>query len=151
MTHRRRHTIFTAIIALAALVPGISPALAQDTAFESLAGGVKARTLVQGDGAVARPGQVVTMHFVGWLDEGGARGKELYNSYREGRPVRFVLGTDKVMPAWNVAVDGMAAGTRRMVLVPPGMAYGARGVDDIVPPNASLMFQIELIDVAEPD
>ncbi len=146
-----KHTI--RLLTLAALLVALAPAQApaQGASFETLRGGVKARTLVEGDGAVARPGQLATVHIIGWLDENGARGKELYNSYREGRPVTFLVGTDKVMPAWNAAVEGARVGTRRMLLIPPAMGYGARGVDELVPPNAPLMFQLELIAVKDSD
>jgi FKBP-type peptidyl-prolyl cis-trans isomerase FkpA len=95
---------------------------------------------------------VATIHFIGWLDEQGARGREIYNSRAEGRPVSYVIGTDGVMPAWNAGVIGMRSGGARMLLVPPAMAWGARSVDGVIPPNAAVMFRIELVRLeAAPD
>lgn len=135
---------------LAALVAGlvnvaVAFAAAPDDAFQSLAGGIKARSLAQGEGPVAEPGMIATIQFVGWLDEGGARGREFFNSHREGTPISFLIGTDKVMPAWNEGVVGMRAGGKRMLLVPPEMGYGNKSVEGVVPANASLMMQIELV------
>lgn len=132
--------------ALAALVLALAPAaMAQDASFETLGGGVKARTLAQGHGVQASEGMIATVHVIGWLDEGGARGKELYNSRREGQPISFVIGTNGVMPAWNEGVKGMRPGARRMLLIPSAMGYGKKGVEGQVPSNAPLMFQIELV------
>jgi len=113
--------------------------------FRTAAGGMKVKDLANGSGLVAEEGMIATIHFIGWLDNQGVRGKELYNSRSTGEPVSFVIGTDKVMPAWNEGVLGMQPGGRRMLLVPPGMAYGNRAVEDIIPANASMMFNIELV------
>jgi FKBP-type peptidyl-prolyl cis-trans isomerase len=131
-------------VVLAALLAA-SPALAAGQAFKSGPDGLRYRDLQVGQGPVAAPGMVATIQFIGWLDEQGARGKEIYNSRAEGRPVSFVIGTDGVMQAWNEGVIGMQPGGSRMLLVPPGLAYGNRAVDDVIPANASLMFRIELI------
>lgn len=124
---------------------GSAVALAADDAFRSAAGGMMIKDLQPGQGAAAVEGQVATIHFIGWIDDRGTRGEEIYNSRAQGRPVSFVIGTDGVMPAWNEGVLGMKPGGKRMLLVPPGMAYGNRSVDGVVPENASLMFRIELI------
>ena len=125
---------------------------ANDTAFRSGPGGLRIKDIQTGQGQPATTGQVATIHFVGWIDEQGTRGRELYNTRAEGKPVSFVIGTDGVMAGWNEGVLGMRPGGKRMLLVPPGMAYGQRGVEGIVPENSSLMFRIELIGLrdAEP-
>lgn len=130
----------------------ISSSWASDAAFRSGPGGLRIKDLQTGQGPVAAAGQVATIHFVGWIDEQGARGREFYNSRAEGKPVSFVIGTDGVMEGWNEGVLGMKPGGKRMLLVPPGMAYGQRGVEGVVPENSSLMFRIELIGLrdAEP-
>ena len=132
---------------LVALIFAAGPTTAQQDVFSTLAGGVKARTLQAGSGPVAEPGQVATVHVIGWLDSDGTRGRELFNSRKQGKPVSFVVGDDGVMPAWNVAVQNMRPGGKRMLLIPPAMGYGAKGVDGLVPANAPLMFQIELVAV----
>lgn len=145
MRHPMRTTaVFLLTFALACL-GGASPATAQDPAFQTLAGGIKARTLQPGSGPVAEAGMVATIHLKGWLDDAGARGREIYDSRREGETVSFVIGTDRVMPAWNAGVTGMQAGETRMLLVPPAMAWGERGVEGVVPPNAPVMLQLELV------
>ena len=122
-------------------------AWAADEAFRSAAGGLMIKDLQVGQGEGAARGQVATIHFVGWIDELGVRGREIYNSRAQGHPVSFVIGTDGVMKGWNEGVLGMKPGGKRMLLVPPGMAYGARKVEDVVPENATLMFRIELVKI----
>jgi FKBP-type peptidyl-prolyl cis-trans isomerase len=123
-----------------------APTLASDTAFQQGPGGLRIKEMQQGQGPGAIQGQVATIHFIGWFDEEGVRGREIFNSRKQrGEPVSFVIGTDGVMPAWNAGVIGMQVGAKRMLLVPPGMAYGKWGVEGVVPPGASLIFQIELI------
>ena len=113
-------------------------------------GGVQYRDLQPGSGECAEAGDVVAMHFVGWLTRDGQRGSEFFNSRAQGRPVSFVVGTERVMPAWNEGVTGMCPGGRRLLLVPPALGYGGRGVQGVVPPNAHLMFLIEVIRVEKP-
>ncbi len=107
--------------------------------------GTRYRDLQPGSGETAAPGDIATMHFTGWLDDRGNKGREIYNSRREGTPVSFVIGTERVMPGWNDGIIGMQPGGRRLLLLPPARGYGARGVQDVVPPDASLIFIIELL------
>lgn len=118
---------------------------AAEEAFQAGPGGLRFKDLQPGQGPVATVGQVATIHFVGWLDEHGTRGKEIYNSRNQGQPVSFVIGTQGVMQAWNEGVIGMRPGGTRMLLVPPSMAWGERQIEDVVPANAAMMFRIELI------
>jgi FKBP-type peptidyl-prolyl cis-trans isomerase len=107
--------------------------------------GVQYRDLRPGAGAPAEVGDVATLHFTGWLDDKGGKGRELYNTHSRGDPVSFVIGTDRVMPGWNEGVIGMRPGGKRLVKVPAELGYGARGVQDVVPPNAGLIFVMELM------
>jgi len=116
-------------------------------AFLSTPGGVLYKDLKPGSGNIAAAGDVATMHYTGWLDADGSKGKELYSSRRLGGPVSFVVGTDYVMPGWNEGVTGMQPGGKRLLRIPPSHGYGARGVQNLVPPDASLIFVIELVDV----
>lgn len=118
---------------------------AADGAFQAGPGGLRFKDLQLGQGQTAVTGQVATIHFIGWLDEHGQRGREIYNSRNRGQPVSFVIGTDRVMQGWNAGVIGMKPGGQRLLLVPPSMAWGGRAVDDVVPANAAMMFRIELI------
>ena len=132
------------LFTLCCLVSG--SALAADS-FLVTPQGTRYQDLNTGTGEAAEPGDVVTMHFIGWLDDDGRQGKELYNTRREGNPVSFVVGTDRVMPGWSDGVIGMKPGGKRLLLLPPALGYGARGVQDLVPPDAGLMFMIDLIAV----
>lgn len=121
-------------------------AIAAD-AFQITPQGLLYKDLKPGSGNIAAVGDVATMHFTGWLDDAGSKGKELYNTRRQGKPVAFVIGTDRVMQGWNEGVIGMRPGGKRLLKVPPSLGYGSRGVEDIIPPNARLIFIIDLIDV----
>lgn len=129
-------------LALLWLIAGIALAAGD---FQTTPQGARYKDLQTGSGASAATGDVATMHFVGWLDGNGNRGKELYNSRREGEPVSFVIGTDRVMPGWNEGIAGMQPGGKRLLLLPPALGYGARGVADVIPPHARLRFIIELV------
>lgn len=120
----------------------VSGALAEG--FRTAAEGMKIKDLKVGTGEAAAEGMVATIHFIGWLDDAGAQGREIYNSRNSGEPVSFVIGTDKVMPAWNEGVKGMQVGGRRMLLVPPGMAFGNRSINDVIPANAAMRMTLEL-------
>lgn len=115
--------------------------------FQTSPRGARYQDLQPGSGAAVAPGDTVTVQFTGWLDDNGARGRELYDTRRAGQTVSFVVGTTRVMPGWNEAVTGMRPGGRRLVLLPPALGYGGRAVDGVVPANSSLMFLFELLDV----
>ena len=144
-----RTSIFKALLA-AGLLLITAPGWTADEAFQQGPGGLRFKDLQSGQGVVAQPGMVATIHFIGWLDEQGVRGREIYNSRREGQPVSFVIGTDGVLQAWNEGVIGMKPGGARMLLVPPAMAYGNRAIEDVIPANSSMMFRIELVSLRNP-
>lgn len=131
----------TAVLLLALGLAGRAFAAA---GFTTTAGGLEYRDLKVGTGAAAEVGDVATMHFTGWLEEKGRKGRQLYNTRIRNDPVSFVIGTDRVMPAWNEGVLGMKPGGKRLLRVPPELGYSARGVRDVVPPNSRLIFVIEL-------
>jgi peptidylprolyl isomerase len=133
------------VLSIAAL-PMLDPASAQGEApFQTTPGGLQYRDLQIGTGPDAELGDIAEIHFVGWLDEDGVRGEQIYNSRQQGRPVSFVVGTDRVMEGWNQAVIGMRVGGRRLVMVPPELAFGDRAIDDVIPARAFLTMIIELI------
>jgi len=107
--------------------------------------GARYQELKPGMGEAAEFGDVVTMHFVGWLDADGGKGKEIYNSRREREPVSFVIGTDKLMQGWSDGVIGMKPGGKRLLMLPPALGYGSRGVEGVIPPDAKLIFVIDVI------
>lgn len=140
-----KQTCFFVFLFLSAWFLGAASAYGES--FKTSPKGVQYRDLQPGQGKPAETGDVVSMHFVAWLTEGEQRGREIYNSRSEARPVSFVIGTDYVMPGWNDGIIGMQAGGRRMLLVPPGLAFGNKQVDSSIPQGSSLMFVIELLSV----
>ncbi|MGB5259358.1 MAG: FKBP-type peptidyl-prolyl cis-trans isomerase [Gammaproteobacteria bacterium] len=129
-------------ILLAALLSGVG--IAADN-FKTAGKGVQYRDLIQGTGDHAEVGDVATIHFTSWLDDHGRQGREIYATRGQRAPVSFVIGTDRVMQGWNEGVIGMQAGGRRLVNVPAGPAFGARGVPNVVPPNTGMIFVIDLL------
>ena len=109
--------------------------------------GTRYQDLKPGMGEAAEFGDVVKMHFVGWLDADGRKGKEIYNSRREREPVSFVVGTDRVMQGWSDGVIGMKAGGKRLLMLPPALGYGSKGVKGVIPPDASLFFVIDVMSI----
>lgn len=105
------------------------------------------QVLAAGSGQTAAPGDVVTIHLVGWLAEQETKGTCFIDTGERGQPISFKLGTDRVMPAWNLAVEGMQAGGKRRLFVPSALGYGPEGVEGLVPPDADLIFEIELLEV----
>jgi len=100
---------------------------------------------VVGAGAEARSGQEVSVHYTGWLLYGGERGRKFDSSKDRGDPFGFALGTGQVIKGWDEGVQGMKVGGTRMLTIPPGLGYGARGAGGVIPPNATLIFEVELL------
>jgi peptidylprolyl isomerase len=101
-----------------------------------------------GTGAVAKPGEVVTVHYTGWLYQNGARGLKFDSSLTRGTPFSFPLGTGQVIPGWDQGVAGMKVGGKRTLIIPPDLGYGDRGAGNgLIPPGATLIFDVELLGV----
>lgn len=100
-----------------------------------------------GSGAEATAGQNVTVHYTGWLSHGGQRGKKFDSSKDRGDPFVFPLGQGQVIKGWDQGVQGMRVGGTRELTIPPEMGYGARGAGGVIPPNATLIFEVELLKV----
>ena len=100
-----------------------------------------------GTGAEPKSGQTVTVHYTGWLYENGAKGKKFDSSKDRGQPFQFKIGVGQVIPGWDEGVSTMKVGGKRTLIVPPDLGYGARGAGGVIPPNATLMFDVELLDV----
>jgi FKBP-type peptidyl-prolyl cis-trans isomerase FkpA len=106
-----------------------------------------------GTGAVAASGAVVTVHYTGWLYDPKAadgHGAKFDSSADRGTPFGFFLGKGKVIKGWDEGVAGMKVGGKRTLVIPPAMAYGERGAGGVIPPNATLVFDVELLDVKTP-
>ncbi len=101
-----------------------------------------------GDGAEARAGQTVTVHYTGWLYDNGQQGPKFDSSRDRGQPFQFPLGAGHVIRGWDQGVAGMKVGGQRTLIIPPEMGYGARGAGGVIPPNATLKFDVELLGVS---
>jgi peptidylprolyl isomerase len=101
-----------------------------------------------GTGASPKTGQTCVMHYTGWLYENGAKGKKFDSSVDRGQPFEFVIGKHQVIAGWDEGVASMKIGGKRTLIIPPELAYGARGAGGgVIPPNATLIFDVELLDV----
>ena len=103
--------------------------------------------LSEGDGPMAELGDQVSVEYTGWLWENGAKGEEFDSSTRNGRPYLFALGRGRVIPGWDMAIKGMKTGTKAVVIIPPELAYGEQGRPPVIPPAATLCFEIELVGI----
>ena len=116
-----------------------------DNGFMMSSNGALYKDIVTGHGEPATEGDVATIHFRGWLSAESERGREIVNSRSEDQPISFVIGTERVMPGWNEGVIGMREGGKRLVRLPPELAFGARGSAGVIPPNSGLIFMMELV------
>lgn len=106
--------------------------------------------LTVGTGAEAVNGATLTVNYAGWLYEAGAtdnKGTLFDSSARQGRSFDFVLGAGQVIRGWDQGIPGMRVGGLRRLVIPPGLAYGSTGAGGVIPPNATLVFEVELLDV----
>ena len=104
----------------------------------------------QGNGAEAVPGRAVVVHYTGWLydpAQPGGKGAKFDSSLDRKVPFGFILGAGKVIRGWDEGVAGMKVGGQRTLIIPSDMAYGARGAGGVIPPNATLIFDVELLEV----
>ncbi len=111
---------------------------------------LKIEDTVVGSGAEARAGQNVRVHYTGWLHDPTAakeRGRKFDSSKDRGQPFSFGLGQGQVIRGWDEGVQGMKVGGTRVLTIPPEMGYGARGAGGVIPPNATLVFEVELLGV----
>lgn len=102
---------------------------------------------VAGTGDTAQAGQGVSVHYTGWLLYGGERGRKFDSSKDRGEAFAFALGAGQVIQGWDEGVQGMQVGGTRVLTIPPALAYGARGAGGVIPPNATLIFEVELLSI----
>ena len=144
-----------AFIALAAALAGCSAGTsgtdtAQVTAANvTPASGLQITDTKAGTGVSPNPGQRCVVHYTGWLYVNGAKGAKFDSSVDRKKPFSFVLGEHGVIEGWEQGVRTMKAGGKRTLIIPPELAYGSKG-SSAIPPNATLIFEIELLDVKAP-
>ncbi len=103
----------------------------------------------KGTGEVAEAGMTVEVDYAGYLYEANARGT-FFDSSATGNPIKFALGTGRVIAGWEEGLEGMKVGGKRELIIPPELGYGERGAGGVIPPNATLNFDVELISVTKP-
>lgn len=109
--------------------------------------GLAYEVIREGAGALPQRGQHVTVHYTGWLDDAGKPGMKFDSSVDRGQPFVFILGVGQVIKGWDEGVALMKVGEKRRLIIPANLGYGARGAAGIIPPNATLIFDVELLDV----
>ncbi|GLK80293.1 FKBP-type peptidyl-prolyl cis-trans isomerase [Methylopila henanensis] len=114
---------------------------------KTLPSGLKIQEEVVGSGAEAVAGKTVQVHYTGWLDQNGAKGAKFDSSRDRGDPFAFRLGAGQVIKGWDEGVAGMKVGGKRTLTIPAELGYGARGAGGVIPPNATLVFDVELLGV----
>jgi FKBP-type peptidyl-prolyl cis-trans isomerase FkpA len=151
MRSSRRTIIQTAFAAAAAAASTsiVSTMASAQTAGKPMttASGLQIVDSKVGTGASPKSGQICVMHYTGWLYENGQKGKKFDSSVDRNEPFEFPIGQHQVIAGWDEGVSTMKVGGKRTLIIPPALGYGARGAGGVIPPNATLMFDVELLAV----
>jgi peptidylprolyl isomerase len=134
----------TGVFAVGASTPAAAQAAGRTITTPS---GLQITDTQVGTGATPRAGQTCVMHYTGWLYQNGAKGRKFDSSVDRGTPFEFPLGRQRVIAGWDEGVATMKVGGKRTLIIPPELGYGARGAGGVIPPNATLIFEVELLDV----
>ncbi len=110
---------------------------------------VDVEILSEGTGPIVEPGDNISVDYTGWLWEDGAKGEQFDSSSNAGRPYNFTLGARMVIPGWDIGLEGMKVGTKARLIIPPVLAYGKRGSGPKIPADATLCFEVELVEKVE--
>jgi peptidylprolyl isomerase len=146
VTRRQAATALATLVAALAFTGKSNNANAQGKRVTTPSG-LQIEDTKVGTGATPKRGQTCVMHYTGWLYENGAKGKKFDSSVDRGDPFDFPLGMGRVIKGWDEGVASMKVGGKRTLIIPPELGYGARGAGGVIPPNATLMFDVELLDV----
>ena len=142
MSHQ--HIVSAILMALAVPFAIQSARAAGETTTPS---GLRIIDVTPGTGPVPHAGQTVTVNYTGWLFVDGKKGKKFDSSLDRNEPFSFPLGQGQVIKGWDEGVATMHVGGKRTLIIPPDLGYGARGAGGVIPPNATLMFDVELLSV----
>lgn len=143
----RSAVIAVAVMAGTPLIP--TNAQAQESAMTTTASGLQIEDTKVGDGASPKTGQTCTMHYTGWLYQNGQRGAKFDSSVDRGQPFDFTIGVGQVIKGWDEGVSTMKVGGKRTLIIPADLGYGARGAGGVIPPNATLIFDVELLGISD--
>jgi FKBP-type peptidyl-prolyl cis-trans isomerase len=113
--------------------------------MQTTASGLQYDDSLVGSGKRAEAGRNVSVHYTGWLYENGVKGAKFDSSKDRNDPFEFELGGGKVIRGWDEGVEGMCEGGKRVLVIPAALGYGARGAGGVIPPNATLLFEVELL------
>lgn len=138
--------VSASIDAFAAIAP-IAAQAQEKGKMMTTASGLEIEDTKIGTGASPHAGQICVMHYTGWLYENGAKGKKFDSSLDRGQPFEFPIGQGHVIRGWDEGVASMKVGGTRTLIIPPDLGYGARGAGGVIPPNATLLFEVELLGV----
>src|ERR1700677_5417878 len=138
-----QHLFMSAILLSLAAVPLVAQAAGEVTTPS----GLRIIDVKLGTGPVPHAGQTVTVHYTGWLFVDGKKGKKFDSSLDRGQPFSFTLGQGEVIKGWDEGVATMHVGGKRTLIIPPDFAYGANGSGGVIPPHATLVFDVELLGV----
>lgn len=142
------------LVAVGLLSAAVSPLLAPRLATAQTTGtpmktasGLQIVDTKVGTGASPKTGQICVMHYTGWLYQNGTKGAKFDSSLDRGQPFEFPIGTGRVIRGWDEGVASMKIGGKRTLIIPPELGYGARGAGGVIPGNATLLFEVELLDI----
>jgi peptidylprolyl isomerase len=136
-----------ATIAAGAAAGSMSLTTASAQPVMTLPSGLKIIDVKVGTGATPKTGQTVVVNYTGWLYENGKKGKKFDSSLDRNEPFEFPIGRGQVIPGWDQGVATMHVGGKRTLIIPPDLAYGSRGAGGVIPPNATLIFDVDLLAV----
>jgi FKBP-type peptidyl-prolyl cis-trans isomerase len=125
-------------------------AAAPATSTTTTAEGLTITELAAGEGAAIAAGSTAVVHYTGWLYETGAadhKGRKFDSSVDRGEPFRFTIGAGEVIRGWDLGVEGMKKGGKRRLVIPAALGYGDRGAGGVIPPGATLVFDVELLEI----
>jgi FKBP-type peptidyl-prolyl cis-trans isomerase len=151
MRFSRRTILQTSFAAATAAIatPAAFEAASAQTAGKPMttASGLQIIDSKEGTGATPKTGQTCVMHYTGWLYENGQKGKKFDSSVDRNEPFEFKIGQRQVIAGWDEGVGSMKVGGKRTLIIPPALGYGARGAGGVIPPNATLLFDVELLGI----